>query len=64
MHSCSRADVDEIIRSIDGVFVMFDDDDGVPEITQRFQRFDEAIIVTLMESDGRFIEYIQGSYEL
>jgi hypothetical protein len=33
------ADIDEVVRHPDGVFVMFDHDDGIAQILQPGQRF-------------------------
>ena len=45
----------------DGVFIVFDDEHGVAEIAQRFERFDEALVVALMQTDGRFVEHVEHS---
>ena len=52
-------DVDEIIRGADRVFVVFDDDDGIPEIAQVLEGFNQFFIITLMEADRRFVQDIK-----
>jgi hypothetical protein len=42
---------------------MFDDDDGVAHVAQGSERLNQAIIVALMKTDCRFIQYIESSYE-
>src|SRR3989338_1361178 len=59
-----RTDVHDVVGSEDRVFIVLDNDDGIAQIPQRFQRFDQAVIVTLVEPDRRFIEHIERSYQL
>ena len=43
-----RPDIDQVIGGADRLFVMLDDDHGVAEIAQPFQRRQQAVIVALM----------------
>ena len=54
-------EVENIVGVTDGVFVVFDDEDGVAEIAQGFERGDEALIVALMQSDGRLVEHVEDA---
>src|SRR3569833_2457437 len=47
----------------DGVFVVFDNEDGVAEIAEAHEGFDEAIVIALMEADGRLVEYVEHAAE-
>jgi hypothetical protein len=38
---------------------MFHDDDGIAEIAQALQRFQQAIVVTLVKADARFIQHVE-----
>ena len=55
------AEVEHIVGVADGFFVVFDDEDGVAEIAQADEGFDEAGIVALVEADGGFVEHIEDS---
>ncbi len=57
--ACSRPDVDHMVGDSDGVLVVFHHDEGVAEIAQPQQRLDEALVVTLMETDGGLVEDVQ-----
>src|SRR5690348_6762865 len=45
----------------DGVFVVLDDQDSVAKVAQAHKRFDEPIVVALVESDGGLVENIEDS---
>jgi hypothetical protein len=38
---------------------MLDDDDGVAEIAQMLQRFEQPVIVALVQADGRLVEHVE-----
>ncbi len=72
-HSCIRAckqqlaakfartgaQIDNAIRSLDGVGIVFDDQYCVPQIAKRFKNIDEPLRIARMQADGRFIEHIE-----
>ena len=53
------AHVDDVVGGADGVFVVLDDDDRVAEIAQAAQRFEQALVVALMQADRRFVEHVE-----
>ena len=53
--SGSGADVHQHIRMVHGFFVVFHHDEGIPQIPEIFQGFDELDVVPLMESDAGLI---------
>ncbi len=53
--------VDHVIGMADGVFVVFHHQHRITEVTQRFEGFDQPLVVALVQSDGRFIEHIEHS---
>ena len=63
MHACRRADVDDIISRHDRVFVMLDDDHGIADIAQVFQRFQQPGIVALVEADRGLVEHVEHAGE-
>ena len=56
-----RTDINEIIGGEYRIFVMLNDNDGIADIAQILERFDEPVVVALMESDGRFIKHIKSA---
>ena len=61
--SRSRAHVDHMVRSEDGLFVMLDHDDRVAQVTQSFKRFEQSCVVALVQADGRLVEHIHYAGE-
>ncbi len=61
--SGSGAEVEDVVGMADGVFVVFDDEDGVAEVAEVFEGVDEALVVSLMEADGGFVEDVEDSAE-
>jgi hypothetical protein len=63
MHTCGRAELDEVIGGTHHGFIMLDDEDAVSEISQAMQRADEALVVRRMQADARLIEHIKHAGE-
>ena len=61
VHAGSRAHVHNVVGSSDGVLVMLYNNHTVAKISQRFQRVNQLIVITLMETDRRLVEYINNS---
>ena len=59
MDAGAGADIDHIVGGADGVLVMLDDDHGVAEVAQSFQRDQEARVVALMQPDRRLVEHVE-----
>ncbi len=53
------AEVEDVVGVADGLFVVLDDEDGVAEIAQRFERMDQPLVVALVQADGGLVEHIQ-----
>ena len=49
----------DVVGVADGLFIVLDDEDGVAEIAQRFERGDEALVVALVQADGGLVEHIE-----
>ena len=63
MDAGAGADVEHVIGGADGVLVVLDDDHGVAEIAQAFQRFEQARVVALVQADRGLIEHIEHAGE-
>src|SRR5580658_3999726 len=61
--SRAGAEVDHIICTTDGFFVMLDNQNGVAEVAQGFQGAEQAAIVACVQADGWFVEHIQHATE-
>ena len=59
----ARADVDQPVGLFDGLLVVLDDDQRVAEIAQVMQRFDEPLVVALVQTDGRLVEHVHDADE-
>ena len=51
MNSCSGTDIDDVIGTHDGLFIMLYHDHCIAEIAQMKQRFEQTGIVALMQAD-------------
>ncbi len=58
MHPGADAHVDHEVGAADRIFIMLDHQYTVADVTQMLERRDQAVIVALVQSDGRFIENI------
>src|SRR4051812_6970698 len=63
MHARARAQVENVIRAADGIFIVFDDEDGVPKITQTLQGLEQPLVVALVQTDARFIENVENPHQ-
>lgn len=57
------ADVDDPVGDLDGVLVVLDDDERVAHVAQPDQGLDEAVVVALVQTDGRLVEDVQDADE-
>ncbi len=64
MFSRPRAHIDNIIGGKNGIGIMFDDQDRVPDIPQGFQGLQEPEIVPGVESDTGFIQDIKDPHQM
>ena len=59
--TCIGADVNEKVGGPQDVFIMFDDDNRVANLFQRFQHANEAFCVTAVQADAGLVEDIERS---
>ena len=55
------AEVEDVVGVADGFFVVLDDEDGVAEVAEGFERGDEALVVALVEADGGLVENVEDA---
>ena len=56
VHAGPRSDIDQVIRRANGVFVVFDDQHRVAQVAQVGQGFQQALVISLVQTDGGFVE--------
>ena len=61
MNARSGADVDDVVGAADRVLVVLDDDDRVAQVAQPEQRFQQALVVPLVQSDGRLVQHVHDA---
>ena len=58
-----RPDVDDVVGSTHHLLIMLDDDNRVPQVSQAMDDTDEALGITLVQTDTRFIQDVERAYE-
>ena len=61
MHTRTWTDVIDVIGLSNGLFIVFDNDHSISLITKVFQCAKKSVIVTLMQSNGRFVQNIKNT---
>ena len=55
--------VDQVVGRAHGVFIVFDDDNRVAQLSEPAQRRQQSIVVTRVQADRRLIENVEHSHE-
>ena len=61
--SGTRTDIQYIIRLAHHLLVMLHDDNSIAHVAQLLERVDKSLVVTLMQTDRRFVQYIQHIHQ-
>ena len=64
MDSRAWTEIDDMVSGAHGVFVMFDDKEGVASVTKATEDAEKLLIVARVETDGGFIEYVKYALEI
>ena len=59
VNPCARAEVYNIVGDAEGLLVMLYDNERISKIAQIQQGVDKALVIPLMQADGRFVQNIQ-----
>ena len=59
VHTRARADVDHVVRKTNGIFIVLNHDHRITDVPKVLQRTQQAIVVPLMQANGRLIEDVQ-----
>ena len=60
---CIGTDVDDVVGSTHHLLIMLDDNNRVPQVSQTVDDTDEALGITLVEADTRFVQDVERAYE-
>ena len=63
VHARAGAHINQMVGGANGIFIVFNHNDGVADVAQAAQGFQQRVIVALMQADGRLIEHIQDAGE-
>ncbi len=58
-----RAEVDNEISGADGIFVVFDHNDGVPDISHSVECGQQFFIVPLVQANTGLVQYVNNAAE-
>jgi len=62
--SGAGAEVDEVGGGADGVFVVFDEEEGVAFLFERLEGAEEGAVVAGVKADGGFVEDVEDALEI
>ena len=63
-HAGAGADVDEVLGAAYGVFVVFDDEQGVAPPGQAVQRAEQDVVVARVQADGGFVQHVAHALQV
>ncbi len=55
--------VHHVISRVDGFLVVFHHNEGVTNVPELFQRFDESGVIPLMETDAGFVQDVEHTHQ-
>ena len=58
------AEVHHVVGAANGFFVVLDDEHGVAQVAQFFERGDQAIVVARVQADGRLVQHVEHAAQL
>ena len=64
MDPCAWTEIDNMVGGAHGVFVMFDDKEGVTSVTKATEDAEKLLIVARVETDSGFIEYVEYALKI
>jgi hypothetical protein len=61
VHTGAGADIDDTVGGANGILVVFHYDHGVAEVPQVDQGIEQALIVALVQADGRLVQDVHDT---
>ena len=55
VYSCTRADIDDMLRSADGIFVMLDHNYGIAKVSEIEKSLDKLVVITRVKTNSGLI---------
>ena len=55
------AEIENVIRGANRVFIVLDHDDGIAQVAQPAQRADQPVVVALVQADARLIQHVKAA---
>ena len=59
MDARAGAEIDHVVGGADRVLVMLDHDHRVAEVAQALERFEQPVVVALVEADAGLVEHVE-----
>ena len=63
VHAGAGAYVHQVVARVNGVLVVLNHNNGVAQVAQVNEGFDEPVVVALMEANRRLVEHIERTHE-
>src|SRR5579859_5949833 len=63
MNAGARAKFDDVIGGTNGILIMLDDDDGIADVAQPFERGNHLEVVARVQANTRFVQHIEHSHQ-
>jgi len=64
MPSRAGAEIDDIVRAANGLFIVLHDQHGVAQVAQVFERSQQPAVVAVVQADRRLVQHIQHAAQL
>ena len=61
VYACARANVNDVICREHCIVIVLNDNQCVAEVAQSFEGRDKLVIVTLVQTDARFVKNVENS---
>ncbi len=63
MYTSTRADINQVIRTADGIFIVLHHDHGITQIAQVEQGFEQTVVVALVQTNRRLIKDVHHPHQ-
>ena len=63
MHACPRADIHDIVRQTNCIFIVLDHYHGIADVAKVFEGAQQTIVIALMQADRRLIKDVKNTHQ-
>src|SRR5262249_25746712 len=60
----TRTEINHVVGAANGLFIVLNDQNCISKISQLGERFEQAMVVTMVQSDGGLVEHIKNAAQL